>query len=631
MSILLTELTKWFGDNLVVNKVSLEVQDRELFVLLGASGSGKSTVLRMIAGLSQPDSGKIELNGRDVTNLPPQKRGTGFVFQNYSIFRHMTVSENIEFGLRIRKKTQAERRRRSDELLELVGLTGLGARLPDQLSGGQRQRVALARALAYEPDVLLLDEPFGALDVKIRAQLREGLKEIQRRLKVTTLLVTHDQDEAFELGDRIGVMERGALVEVGRPEDLYHKPGSEYAATFIGGGNVLVGRISEGSILLGSTRIPFPEEAPPHDEGVPVRILFRPETVVLHTQPMTSSGDERLLAPGRVVEKTFAGSQVRIRLEVDGLTGARPISPAPVYGQVSTIIDVFQNSSEKIENLGLGQQVWIGLTKYHVLAPTGLKILVCLEQSPEVDQVASYGGHLSEAAGGPTMLLSVMKPGAGLAGVREDLEGLRRRFFSANPLVETRARQGQVVEEILSEAQEGSYELLILGKNRALMEAAPSWPGSTARQLLYRMEMPILLVAGNRPAIRRILICTAAGEPGKSDVRFGGRMARQIHAQAMVFHVLPQGAGVEEHARAERHLDQARASLEALGIASECKMETNVPLLDGILAEAESGDYDLVVIGAPAPRGTMKMLWPDLPGQIVRSTGRPVLVVPMFE
>ena len=169
MSIVLSGLTKRFRRTLVVNEVSLEINDAELFVLLGASGSGKSSILRMIAGLWQPDAGTIQLQGRDVTLLPPQRRGVGLVFQNYSIFRHMTVSENVAFGLRIRKVSGAERKKRSDELLDLVGLAGLGARYPDQLSGGQQQRVALARALAYSPNVLLLDEPFGALDVKIRA------------------------------------------------------------------------------------------------------------------------------------------------------------------------------------------------------------------------------------------------------------------------------------------------------------------------------------------------------------------------------------------------------------------------------------------------------------------------------
>jgi len=211
MSIVLENLTKYYGGRRIVDRVSLEIADGELFVLLGSSGSGKSTVLRLIAGLARVDSGTVNLFGRDVTSVPAQERGVGFVFQNYSIFRHMTVAKNIEFGLRLRGVPRADRRRKSDELLELIGLGGLGDRYSHQLSGGQQQRVALARALAYEPRVLLLDEPFGALDAKIRSQLRRTLRDLQRALHVTTILVTHDQEEAFELADRIGVVERGRL------------------------------------------------------------------------------------------------------------------------------------------------------------------------------------------------------------------------------------------------------------------------------------------------------------------------------------------------------------------------------------------------------------------------------------
>ncbi|MGH2594176.1 MAG: ABC transporter ATP-binding protein, partial [Anaerolineae bacterium] len=206
MSIVLEQLTKRYESHTVVNHVSLEIADGELFVLLGPSGSGKSTVLRMIAGLTNVDEGRVLLHGRDVTHLPSQQRGVGFVFQHYALFRHMSVAENVEFALRIRKVAAGERRKRRDELLELVGLAGLGGRMPSQLSGGQQQRVALARALAHQPEVLLLDEPFGALDAKIRVELRRALRSIQEELGMTTIFVTHDQEEAFELADRLGVM-----------------------------------------------------------------------------------------------------------------------------------------------------------------------------------------------------------------------------------------------------------------------------------------------------------------------------------------------------------------------------------------------------------------------------------------
>src|SRR5262252_9155054 len=278
MSIVLEQLTKHYSGQAIVDRLSLSVSEGEFFVLLGASGSGKSSVLRLIAGLSSPDSGTVRLHGRDVTMLAPQERGVGFVFQNYSIFRHMTVSENIEFGLRIRRVPPAVRRARRDELLDLVGLRGLGQRFESELSGGQRQRVALARALAYEPSVLLLDEPFGALDVKIRLQLRRSLRDIQRKLSVTTILVTHDQEEAFELGQRIGVIDRGRLLEVGAPEDLYTRPRSVPVATFLGSGSVLVGRCRNGQAHLGPIRLTIPPDVP-HEEGDRVRILLRPEQI----------------------------------------------------------------------------------------------------------------------------------------------------------------------------------------------------------------------------------------------------------------------------------------------------------------------------------------------------------------
>ena len=336
MSIVLENITKRFGNQWVVDDVSLEVADKELFVLLGSSGSGKSTILRMIAGLAQPSSGRIMLHGRDVTHLTPQDRGTGFVFQNYSIFRHMSVAENIEFGLKIRKVAKKERRRRREQLLELVGLAGLGSRYAQQLSGGQQQRVALARALVYEPNVLLLDEPFGALDVKIRAQLRRSLKEIQQRLGVTTILVTHDQEEAFELADRIGVLERGRLLEVGPGETLYGRPRSLFAATFLGAGTVLVGRAEQGQAKFGALGLPIPGDAP-HDEGAPVQLLFRPEQVVLAADQLAP--EVPVLGKGKTVEASFSGALRRVRLTMPRPEGVRQIAPVVPFGEEGELID----------------------------------------------------------------------------------------------------------------------------------------------------------------------------------------------------------------------------------------------------------------------------------------------------
>jgi len=241
MSIVLEQLTKRYEGYPVVNNVSLEVADGEFFVLLGPSGSGKSTILRMIAGLAGIDAGRVVLHGRDVTLQPPQQRGAGFVFQNYALFRHMSVAENVEFGLRIRKVAAAARRRKRDELLELVGLSGLGARMPRQLSGGQQQRVALARALIVEPETLLLDEPLSNLDANLREEMRFEIRRLHDEYRYTTVYVTHDQSEAMTTADLIAVMNAGKIDQLGSPEDIYARPESEFVARFIGASNVIKG------------------------------------------------------------------------------------------------------------------------------------------------------------------------------------------------------------------------------------------------------------------------------------------------------------------------------------------------------------------------------------------------------
>jgi len=227
-------VTKRYGDFEALSDVSLDIPDGSLTALLGPSGSGKSTLLRVIAGLERPDAGRVEIHGQDVSDAPPQKRGIGFVFQHYAAFKHMTVRENVAFGLKIRKRPKDVIATRVDELLEIVGLTGYQERYPSQLSGGQRQRMALARALAVEPKVLLLDEPFGALDAKVRADLRTWLRRLHDEVHVTTVLVTHDQEEAMEITDRIAVMQAGRIEQVGGPRELYDKPANPFVMGFLG-------------------------------------------------------------------------------------------------------------------------------------------------------------------------------------------------------------------------------------------------------------------------------------------------------------------------------------------------------------------------------------------------------------
>jgi sulfate transport system ATP-binding protein len=228
------DVSKRFGDFQALGEVSLEVAEGSLTALLGPSGSGKSTLLRVIAGLEAPDSGRVIIDGEDATPLPAQRRGIGFVFQHYAAFKHMTVRENVAFGLRIRKRSKAEVTAKVDELLGIVGLQGYQGRYPSQLSGGQRQRMALARALAIEPRVLLLDEPFGALDAKVRADLRAWLRRLHDEVHVTTVLVTHDQEEAMEVADRIVVLNEGNIEQVGAPRELYERPANGFVMSFLG-------------------------------------------------------------------------------------------------------------------------------------------------------------------------------------------------------------------------------------------------------------------------------------------------------------------------------------------------------------------------------------------------------------
>ena len=273
VAIRLRGLTRSFGDVVAVNDVDLDVVDGEFLTLLGPSGSGKTTVLRMIAGFERPDGGTIELAGTDVTNLPPYARDVNTVFQDYALFPHMSVQKNVEYGLKVKKVPSADRVRRAKEALESVRLSGYGDRAPSQLSGGQRQRVALARALVNRPKVLLLDEPLGALDLKLREQMQVELKEIQREVGITFVFVTHDQDEALTMSDRIAVFNEGGIAQLGSPADVYEHPATAFVAGFVGTSNLLesaaadavLGRSGTWSVRPEKIRLLDPDAAV--DEG----------------------------------------------------------------------------------------------------------------------------------------------------------------------------------------------------------------------------------------------------------------------------------------------------------------------------------------------------------------------------
>jgi sulfate transport system ATP-binding protein len=305
VSIQIQSISKQFGGMTAVNQISFDIHDGELIALLGPSGGGKTTVLRMIAGLEMPTSGNILIRGQRVNDLSVQERNIGFVFQNYALFKNMTVFKNIAFGLKIKKWKRKAIDERVAELLELLDLKGLDRRFPHQLSGGQRQRVAIARALAPKPSVLLLDEPFGAVDAKIRQELREWLVKLHHDLNVTTLFVTHDQEEAMEVSNRIVIIARGRLAQIGTPREVYEQPASEFVARFIGVMNVLDCAVQNGIGRVGEMEFHLPGVA----EGQ-VRIGFRPYAVQI-------SPDLALHRYRAVLRHTFfLGVMLRLELEL---------------------------------------------------------------------------------------------------------------------------------------------------------------------------------------------------------------------------------------------------------------------------------------------------------------------------
>jgi sulfate/thiosulfate transport system ATP-binding protein len=311
MSIRISGVSKRFGDFVALRNIDLNIPTGELTALLGPSGGGKSTLLRIIAGLELSDTGTVEIEGNDATRLPAQKRNVGFVFQHYAAFRHMTVAQNVGFGLRIRKRPKKEIAAKVAELLELVHLPQFANRLPSQLSGGQRQRMALARALAIEPSVLLLDEPFGALDAKVRKELRSWLRRLHDEVHVTTVFVTHDQEEALEVADQIVVINDGAIEQVGSPDDLYDRPASEFVMSFLGPVTTLGGQ------------------------------LIRPHDLDLRTEPFADA------YAGRITDLNRVGFEVRLDIRLD-------------QEQQSTPVHVTQTRAEAAaKRLAAGDRVWV--------------------------------------------------------------------------------------------------------------------------------------------------------------------------------------------------------------------------------------------------------------------------------
>ncbi|MGL4460577.1 MAG: sulfate/molybdate ABC transporter ATP-binding protein [Planctomycetia bacterium] len=353
MSITVRNVTKRFGDFAALDDVTIDVPNGSLLALLGPSGSGKTTLLRIIAGLEAPDSGEVRYHEEDMTHRSPRERNAGFVFQHYALFRHMTVFDNVAFGLRVRGKPTADVKTRVDELLQLVGLGALGGRYPAQLSGGQRQRVALARALAIEPQVLLLDEPFGALDAKVRTELRRELRKLHDETHVTSVFVTHDQEEAFEVADVVVLMNHGKVEQIGSPLDVFEKPSNSFVMDFLGNVNVLAAQVRNGVARVGSVELSVPEYM--HDVSRPANLYVRPHELTIDRR---SNGVGSLKA--RLEHVNPVGSIARLRLTAFD-TGA-PLQ-----------VDCSQQRFAELE-LRIGDDVYVSPDRVRVFWPEDYSI-----------------------------------------------------------------------------------------------------------------------------------------------------------------------------------------------------------------------------------------------------------------
>ena len=367
-------ISKRFKKSRVLEDITFDVAEGESLVLLGASGSGKTTLLRIIAGLEQPDNGYVMLHGKDVTDLPARERGVGVIFQAYALFPRMTVEKNIAYGLKIRHRPWKERRETVDRLIKLVQLEEHRKKYPWQLSGGQQQRVAIARTLAYKPQVLLFDEPFGALDAQTRVHLRREIRALLRQVKVPSIFITHDQEEALELGDRIAVLNEGNLEQIGTPDEVYNHPATEYVATFLGAANLLLGVVAQGFIEIGTARLPAEKETMRFRDGQSVKLVFRPEDVCI-SQDANLPGSCRRLTNGVIQEVNFVGAYERLTVRLD-LTRRQSQEETPLY-------QVTINTPERMTGVPImvtrpkpeanatrynpGDRVAIGLTSFSVL------------------------------------------------------------------------------------------------------------------------------------------------------------------------------------------------------------------------------------------------------------------------
>jgi sulfate/thiosulfate transport system ATP-binding protein len=523
MSITLDQVTKHYAGLPVVNDVSLDIGDGEFFVLLGPSGSGKSTLLRAIAGLSGVDHGRIALHGRDVTHVAARERGVGLVFQNYALFRHMTVAENIEFALRVRRMRPRARLQRRQELLRLVALEGMDDRLPAQLSGGQQQRVAVARALAHKPEVLLLDEPFGALDAKIREELRRTIRQVQRELGITTVLVTHDQEEAFTMADRIGVMNLGRLLEIGAPHNLYWQPATRFVATFLGAANLILARRTADGIQVGATTLAATEgTAGARDQEVVA--VVRPEEV--EVAPRREALTSGYLADGVVDEVVFTGAleSLRVRLADSGqaplLGGADGAAHAPL--QVTRT-----QHEQRGFQVRTGQTVAIGVRRLHVLPTPLSSFTACARSAAEAETLSRHPLLTELSARMKTRIALRIEPQLGEA----DAACEAAADFVGTTVMASQSNCAQRAEWLL---RRGAKDLLVLPERAGTPQRVLiHWMGEAARAGTLAMSASVLR---HLPA-EAVYVSIVAGDAGNAPPH-GMRELLDARSEAQAAHGL---------------------------------------------------------------------------------------------
>jgi sulfate transport system ATP-binding protein len=581
MSITLDQVTKRYQGVPVVNDVSVEIGEGEFFVLLGPSGSGKSTLLRAIAGLTGVNHGRIALHGRDVTHTSARERGVGLVFQNYALFRHMTVADNIEFALRVRRMKRADRVSRRNELLRLVALEGMDERLPAQLSGGQQQRVAVARALAHKPEVLLLDEPFGALDAKIREELRRTIRQVQRELGITTVLVTHDQEEAFALADRIGVMNLGRLLEMGRPDELYTRPATRFVATFLGAANLLLGRQTKQGIQFG--------KAEANGNGLngagrshEVVAVLRPEEVELGANKATVGPS--YLAAGTVEEIVFTGALERMRVRLTN--GADEVQLARADNGDGAYLEVTRTQPEqRAFAVKVGQEVAVGIRRIHVLPTPLSSFTACAPSASEVETLSRHPLLVELAGRMKTRVASRVEPALATGDV--DCAAMDPHFSGA-AVIASRADSLKSIECLLTR---GAEEVFVLPPNAL--------------------------------SPQRVLIHWADEGARAATLAVSASLLRHVSAEAVYLDVKPEHTPATERPQGMRALLDARSEAQGVhGLEMRTELHFGDATSELVRRLGESTDQ-LLILGVSQIAGLAQRF-----GTLLTATTRsPVLVV----